>query len=97
MSDDNFEGRRLYPSAPAPGGGTELIHMSIHPGCVVAPHVAEVDMEFYVLEGRGSFSVGDEEKEAGPGSLVESPKGLAHGIRNSGPGELRLLAIKNCA
>jgi mannose-6-phosphate isomerase-like protein (cupin superfamily) len=90
MSDGSFTGRRLYDSPQA-----TLIHMAIRPGKAIESHAASVDMEFFVLEGRGLFIVGDESAEAGPGALVESPKDVPHGIRNVGPGELLVLAIKN--
>ncbi len=92
MSDEAFTGRRLYASP-----GATVIHMTVRPGKAIEPHAADVDMEFYVLEGKGLFTVGPESAEAGPGELVESPKGVAHGIRNEGTGELRVLAIKNGA
>jgi mannose-6-phosphate isomerase-like protein (cupin superfamily) len=90
MEDGSFTGRRLYESPEA-----ALIHLTIHPGRAIEPHVAPVDMEFYVLGGRGVFSVGDESIEAGPDTLVESPRGIPHGIANPGPPPLRLLAVKN--
>jgi mannose-6-phosphate isomerase-like protein (cupin superfamily) len=90
MSDEAFTGKRLYESPEA-----ALIHLTIQPGRAIEPHAAPVDMEFYVLEGRGVFSVGDESTEAGPDTLVESPKGIPHGIANPGSSPLRLLAVKN--
>ncbi len=90
MSDENMTGRRLYASDDA-----VVIHMSVEPGRAVEPHAAGVDMEFYVLEGRGLFTVGEESAEAGPGNLIESPQGISHGIKNIGSGALRLIAIKN--
>lgn len=90
MSDENFTGRRLFASSEA-----SVIHMTLNPGGSIAPHAAELDMEFFVLEGRGIFSVGSESAEASAGSLVESPAGVPHGIRNPGPGALKVLAIKN--
>ena len=49
----------------------------------------------FVLEGRGIFSLGEESTEAGPGILLPSPRGVPHGMKNPGPGLLRVLAIKN--
>jgi quercetin dioxygenase-like cupin family protein len=83
-------GRRLYAS-----GEAVVIHIAIEPGRAIEPHAAPVDMEFFVLEGSGLFTVGGESAEAGPGALVESPRNIPHGIRNTGPGPLRLLAVKN--
>ena len=90
MSDQNFTGRRLYASDE-----TAVIHITINPGGAIEPHSAELDMEFYVASGRGIFSVGDQVAEATQGCLVESPAGVAHGIRNPGPEPLEILAIKN--
>jgi mannose-6-phosphate isomerase-like protein (cupin superfamily) len=90
MEDENMSGRRLFGSPE-----TVVLHIAVHPGRAIEPHVAKVDMEFFVLEGRGLFTVGDESAEAGRGELVESPKDIPHGIRNLWPGELRVLAIKN--
>jgi len=90
MSDENMEGRRLFASPDA-----AVIHITVQSGHAIEPHAASVDMEFFVLEGRGLFSVGGESAEAGPGVLVESPRDIPHGIKNPGPGPLRVLAIKN--
>jgi mannose-6-phosphate isomerase-like protein (cupin superfamily) len=90
MSDGSMTGRRLYASS-----AIAVIHMTINPDREVAPHSAEVDMEFFVIAGTGRFSVGDEAIVAGSGTLVESPAGVPHGIANVGEGPLELLAIKN--
>ena len=36
---------------------------------------------FYVVEGRGLFTVGEEEKEVGAGSLVVAPDGVKRGMK----------------
>ncbi len=90
MQDSRMRGRRLYAS-----DGATIIHMTIHPGQAIAPHAADVDMEFFVIAGNGRFSVGDESADAGPGTLVESPAEIPHGIMNTGSTSLELLAIKN--
>ena len=90
MERDGVVGRRLYGSPEA-----EILHIEIAPGGAIAPHVTPVDMEFFVLEGRGLFVLGEESREAGAGTLVPSPRGVPHGMSNPGPGALRVLAIKN--
>jgi mannose-6-phosphate isomerase-like protein (cupin superfamily) len=90
MSDDRMTGRRLYASEAA-----TVIYMTINPGKEILPHPADVDMEFFVIEGKGRFSVGDESALAEAGTLVESPAGLPHGISNAGERPLVILAIKN--
>lgn len=49
------------------------------------------DKFYFVLEGRGRFSVGDEEREALTGALVFAPAGVEHGVVNTGETRLSLL------
>ncbi len=56
-------------------------------------HSDHVDC-FYVIEGEAEFAVGDEVVRAGPGAYVAAPVGVAHGFRNVGDGELRMLNIQ---
>jgi len=55
-------------------------------------HADQVD-SFYVLEGEAEFVIGDEVVPAGPGTYVAAPIGVVHGLRNVGPGDLRMLNI----
>ncbi len=88
--DSGVLARAIYSSPEA-----MVVHITVQSGGFVKPHVTPVDMEFFVLEGRGSFSLGEESTEAGPGILLPSPRGVPHGMKNPGPGILRVLAIKN--
>lgn len=90
LDQDGIVGRRLYGSPEA-----EIIHIEVAPGRAISPHVTPVDMEFFVLEGRGLFILGEESREARAGTLVPSPRGVPHGLRNLGTDPLRILAIKN--
>ena len=50
--------------------------------------------EVFVVEaGEATFRLGDETLVVGGGHVVVSPSGVPHGFVNSGPGELRLVAI----
>ena len=56
------------------------------------PHAHQgADKFYFVLEGRGSFIVGDEEREADEGSLVFAPAGVSHGVANNSTTRLSLL------
>jgi mannose-6-phosphate isomerase-like protein (cupin superfamily) len=88
--DSGVVARAIY-SAPE----AMIVHIDIEPNGFVKPHVTPIDMEYFVLEGRGLFILGDESVEAGAGTLIPNPRGLAHGIRNLGSGPLRVLAVKN--
>jgi len=49
------------------------------------------DKFYMVLNGSGNFTVGDEEKTAGPGTVVVAPAGVPHGVSNTGTERLSLL------
>ena len=43
---------------------------------------ADQDKFYYVIEGVGHFTVGDEVTEAGPGHVVWAGAGVPHGVEN---------------
>jgi mannose-6-phosphate isomerase-like protein (cupin superfamily) len=49
------------------------------------------DKVYYVLRGTGRFTVGDEERDLGPGHAVIARAGEQHGVRNESGEELVLL------
>jgi len=53
----------------------------------------EADKIYYVLSGRGRFTVGSETGELGPGYAVLCPPGAAHGVINQGSERLVLLVF----
>jgi quercetin dioxygenase-like cupin family protein len=53
------------------------------PGQEQSPHThSGQDKVYCVLEGRGVFKVGDEERELGPGEVALAPAGQNHGVFN---------------
>ena len=64
----------------------------LEPGQEQAVHAHEgADKFYFVLEGRGSFIVADEMREAAAGMLVVAPAGVPHGVTNTGETRLSLL------
>ena len=49
------------------------------------------DKFYVVLNGSGTFTVGNEEKIAGPGTVVVASAGVPHGVVNSGGERLSVL------
>ena len=49
------------------------------------------DKVYYVLEGTGRFTIGDEERDLSPGHAVIARTGEPHGVRNASDGTLVLL------
>jgi mannose-6-phosphate isomerase-like protein (cupin superfamily) len=63
-------------------------------GRELEPHVhAEEDDAFYIVEGEMTFTFGDEEVAAPPGTFVLVPPGMEHGFRNDGDVPVRMLNI----
>ncbi|HUW40766.1 MAG TPA: cupin domain-containing protein [Rectinemataceae bacterium] len=91
IKDDSGVVARVVYSAPE----AMIVHIDIRPEGFVKPHVTAIDMEYFVIEGRGQFILGEESMEAGPGVCIPNPRGVPHGIRNIGTGPLRVLAVKN--
>ncbi len=64
------------------------------PGQEQSPHThGGQDKIYYVVEGRGVFSVGEEEKELGPGQMALAPAGANHGVANRGDHRLVTLVF----
>ena len=51
---------------------------------------ADQDKFYLVIEGRGTFTIGTEEREVGPGTAVWAPRGVEHGVRNDAAVQLVL-------
>jgi mannose-6-phosphate isomerase-like protein (cupin superfamily) len=49
------------------------------------------DKFYFVISGRGRFTVGDDTREAGAGTLIAAPAGVPHGVHNDGEVPLALL------
>jgi len=64
----------------------------LEPGQAQPAHThAAADKFYYVIEGRGVFSVGDETHAVGPGMIVWAPAGVPHGVENRSATRLTLL------
>ena len=70
-----------------------LIGLScLEPGQIQSVHAHDgADKFYFVLEGQGQFTVGEETREAGPGVLVIAPAGVPHGVSNAAEVRLSLL------
>jgi len=61
------------------------LEVRIVPGYMIEPHVHDNSSEFYyVAEGKGEFLDGDEWKEISKGDAFKAPKGMQHGVKNTG-------------
>ena len=68
--------------------------IEIAPGRELEPHVHQAeDDAFYIVEGEMTFSFGDREVTATPGTFVLVPPGVEHGFRNEQDRPVRMLNI----
>ena len=77
------------------GEGFALVEHTLPPRALGSPlhrHTSE-DEYSYVLEGRLGAQLGDDVVEAGPGELVQKPRGQEHAFWNAGDEPLRFLEI----
>jgi len=72
----------------------QVSHILLKPGESLKKHITPVDVIFYVLEGDGVVEIGEERKEAGPDTLIESPAKIPHRWSNEGDKPVRILVIK---
>ena len=66
----------------------------LNPGQEQTAHThAGSDKIYFVLDGTGTFRIGDEERTVGSGHAVWAPAGVSHAVRNPGPAQLTLLVF----
>jgi len=77
------------------GEGFALVEHTLPPRALGSPlhRHANEDEYSYVLEGRLDAQLGDDVVEAGPGELVQKPRGQEHAFWNAGDEPLRFLEI----
>ena len=83
------DARKLYDTEHA-----QVIQILLKPNQSLKRHITPVDVIFYVLEGTGIVEIGDEQKEVGPDTLIDSPANIPHCWHNRGNTDLRVLVIK---
>lgn len=81
--------RKLYDSDSA-----QAMHITLHPGEALKPHITPVDVFFYILEGSPEVLVGQEKMQVQADSLVESPKDIVHCLYNNSTQVARILVVK---
>jgi mannose-6-phosphate isomerase-like protein (cupin superfamily) len=81
--------RKLYDTENA-----TTVHITLQPGESLKKHITPVDVFFYVLEGKGIVEIGDEKKEVGKDTLIDSPARIPHCWYNESENVLRFLVVK---
>jgi quercetin dioxygenase-like cupin family protein len=83
------EAKRIYENQKA-----SVIYMALKPGQSLKKHTTPIDVFFYILEGKGIVEIGDEKQEVEKETLIESPKGIPHLLKNTGKNIFSFLVVK---
>ena len=85
----NFKPDKLYKTTLFQSERLLLGMNCLEPGQIQKVHEhADQDKFYFVLEGEGLFTVGEETKSVVAGTLVLTPAGVPHGVENEGPERL---------
>ncbi len=71
-----------------------ITQVCLEPGQIVPEHHATFNVTLQVLFGKGTFSVGGDKIEMGPGNLLRVPLQSPMSVRNESPERLAFLVIK---
>ena len=86
--------RPLIDRTTSPITECSLAEETLPPGAAVTPHHHEVLEEiYYILEGSGVMTVGDEQREVGAGDAIYIPKNNRHTLTNTGAEPMRILLV----
>lgn len=66
----------------------------LEPGQELPAHKTPVDVFFYIHEGRGTVSIGDESAVAQAGDVIFSPKNIPHGLKAAPDSTFSVLVVK---
>ncbi len=83
------DSRKIYDHESA-----QAVHITLHPGTGLKPHITPVDVFFYILEGSPTVMIGEERAVVECDSLVESPKNIIHNLYNESESVARVLVVK---
>ena len=81
--------KKLYDHTEA-----QVMHIELEAGKQLYRHITPVDVFFYVLEGRPTIEIGEEQQTVEADSLVESPKDVPHCIYNKSDAPCRVMVVK---
>jgi mannose-6-phosphate isomerase-like protein (cupin superfamily) len=86
--------RPLIDRTTSPITQCSLAEEVLPPGCAVSPHHhQQIEEVYYVLSGRGTMTVGDQQSEVGAGDAIYVPRGYWHTLENTGEEPIRLLLV----
>ncbi len=86
--------RPLMDRTTSPINQCSLAEELLPPGATVPPHHHEVLEEiYYIIEGSGLMTVGEEQREVSAGDAVYIPRHHRHTLTNTGAEPMRILLV----
>jgi len=86
--------RPLIDRTTSPVTQCSLAEEMLPPGATVAPHRHEVLEEvYYILEGAGRMTIGEEQRQVGAGDAIYIPRTCRHTLTNMGTEPMRILLV----
>lgn len=73
---------------------TVAVEMRLEPGGSIPEHSTPEDVFFYVLEGSGTLTIGQETKDVYKGMVASCPSGILKSISNNSEDLLKVLVVK---
>lgn len=92
ITKDGSEIRELLAHRNSCIAKQSLAEARLPPGASTMPHYHPLTEEiYYLLDGSGRMTIGDETCDVGPGDAIAIPPGAVHTIANTGSGTLTFL------
>lgn len=92
ITKDGSTIRSLLDLSNAPVKNQSLAEATVPPGTATEPHRHQSSEEFYyVIEGTGDMTIGEETRSVEPGDAILIPSGALHTLVNTGGSDLRIL------
>lgn len=72
----------------------KIMHIALNPGEELKLHTTPCHVAFFVIEGNGVLTIGEEEREFSANTAIESPANIPHKWENRSTEKFRVLVIK---
>ncbi len=85
----NLDGRKIFTNEKV-----ELVHLTLKPSEEIALHANPFDVNFFILEGKGTVIFEDESINVEPNTSVFIEKNKQRGMKNNGDRLFKVLVVK---
>ncbi len=90
IAEESIVSRALYNEA-----NSRAMLFGFAPGQELSEHTTPMAATIHILEGNATLTLGTDEMEAGPGTLVYMPPSLSHSVHAHGQVVMLLTMIKD--